>query len=353
MIIEALNEYVEKMKRDMGDRTQTVGASEVGLCERRIWYSKRGRDHVPAVGSWGAYTRGTTMEEAFWYPAMRAHFGDKLVHAGPDQANIRLGQLSATPDGILTGLKKNALMHKGIRDIKSDCIMVECKSIDPRADLRKEKEEHLFQVQVQMGLVRDPKAVWFFRGKQFKPPRVFKPEYALISYTDASFWDEVEEFAIRYDPKVYAVAKVRAARIFGATESTELKPEGWITGGSECEYCPFNKPCGVDRRRVPTGEWKTPDPQFLAEIMDLCAEANRHRAVGDAETAKFKDYQDQIKNRLREKGIRKIPGVVSWSAVSGRTTYDMDKIREAVEGLGIDIADFAKHGAESDRLVIS
>jgi hypothetical protein len=30
----------------------------------------------------------------------------------------------------------------------------------------------------------------------------------------------------------------------------------------------------------------------------------------------------------------------------------MDKLREAVAGSGVDIADFEKHGAESDRLNI-
>lgn len=340
------------MKKEMGDRTKTVGASEVGLCARRVWYAKKGKGHVPAVGSWGAYFRGVTMEEAFWYPAMKAKFKEKLVFAGPDQVNIRLGQLSATPDGVLVGMPKNCLLHKGIRSIGSDAILVECKSIDPRADLRKEKEEHFFQVQVQMGLVRDPKAEWYCQGRKILN-RTFPVNYAVVSYTDASFWDEVEEFPIKFDPKVYEIAKTRAAMIFGATEPTELKPEGWITGGKECEYCPFSEPCGFDRRRVPGGTPKKIDPQFQAEIMDLCAEANRHRSIGDRETMLFKDLQDQIKNRLREKGIRKIPGVVSWSPVSGRTTYDMDKLRAAVEGLGIDLSEFEKHGADSDRLVIS
>ena len=32
--------------------------------------------------------------------------------------------------------------------------------------------------------------------------------------------------------------------------------------------------------------------------------------------------QEQIKARLREKGVRKIPGVLVWTSVKGRSGYD-------------------------------
>jgi len=43
----------------------------------------------------------------------------------------------------------------GIEDIgPSCCVVLECKSIDPRANIDEVKPEHLYQVQVQLGLIR-------------------------------------------------------------------------------------------------------------------------------------------------------------------------------------------------------
>lgn len=339
MIREALDAYVEKNKRVFGlDRLETVGASEIGLCARRVAYAKK-QPGLGVEGGWGASVRGTIMEDAFWYPALKAKYGDRLKRAGPEQESLALGRLSATPDGVLTGLKRDALAYLGVKDIRSSCIMVECKTIDPRVNLKEAKSENEFQVQVQMGLIRELTE--------------HRPHYALITYTDASFWDELDEFAVKFDPGTYAAAKTRALTIFGVSDPTELKPEGWIAGGKECEYCPYAKPCGHERRRVPTGkEPASIDPQFEAEIMDLCREANAHRKVGDSATEKFKDMQVQIKARLRDKGIRKVPGVVSWSEVKGRTTIDVPRLQEKLAEVGIDLGDYEKTGDPSDRFQI-
>lgn len=339
MIKEALDEYARSMVREFGDRTKTVGSSEVGLCIRRVWYAKHGRGGPGVVGAWGAWVRGTVMEDCFWYPALKAKYGAKLKYAGPDQKTLRRGQLSATPDGILTGVSRDCLAHLGVPNVGSSCILVECKSVDPRVDVRVAREENVFQVQVQMGLVRDCTR--------------YQPNYALISYTDASFWDEVDEFAIRFDPKVYEAAKVRAARIFGATELSEVKPEGWISGGRECEYCPFLEPCGGARHDVPARRIAPLDDQFIAEVEDLCREANKVRKRGDSAYEEFRDYQEQIKQRLRDKGVNRIPGVVSWSTVKGRRTYDMEKLRADLLRVGIDLAPYESFSDPSDRLNIS
>lgn len=338
MIREALDAYVAANKRVFGlDRLQTVGASEIGLCARRVGYAKKNPD-LGVEGGWGASVRGTTMEEAFWYPALKAKYGDRLKRAGPDQETLAKGRLSATPDGVLTGLKRNALAYLGVPDIKSTCIMVECKTIDPRMSLKEAKSENVFQVQVQMGLIRELTR--------------WKPSYALITYTDASFWDEIDEFVVEFDPKVYEAAKRRADLIFGVDDPTELKPEGWIAGGRECEYCPFALQCGIERRRVPTGIEPVLDPQFIAEIEDLCREARTHKDAGDEAQARYKDLQVQIKDRLREKRVRKIPGVVSWSEVKGRTTIDAPRLEEKLAAVGIELADYQKTGEPSDRFQI-
>lgn len=342
MIREALEEHARELDRlSKHDRSRTVGASEIGLCARRVCFTKK--NHSPTPGhedAWGAHTRGTIMEKAFWQPAMKAKFGDKLLFSGADQKSIEDDLLSATPDGLLTGLARDCLKHLGIKDIESDCILVECKSIDPRVNLTKAKEENEFQVQGQLGLIRKM-TQW-------------KPMYAVISYTDASFWDEIAEYPIRFNEHSFQAAEVRAKMIMQAADPSELKPEGWIAGGSECEYCPFTGPCGVIRRSVPYREAEAAiDPQFKAEIEDMCREVLNLKAQSEKTEAETREKEQAIKDRLREKGVRKISDVVTWSAVKGRSSTNNKALKAAAIEAGVDVTKFETVGEPTDRLQIT
>lgn len=348
MIKEAMDLHAYEQNRAFAhDRSQTVGASEVGQCSRKTYWSKNEGDKVHGVArdpdyrdGWGARTRGTVFENEFWYPAMLAKFGDDLKFAGPDQKSFINGFLSATPDGLVTGLKPGALKHLGVKDILSDCIMAECKTADPRTNLDEPKSENAFQVQVQMGIVRE-----------LTP---YKPSYSLLSYTNASFWDEVTEFPIKFDPAIYETAKLRACTIMTAKDASELQPEGWIAGGRECEYCPFTVACGVTRRSVPKDEEIQPaSKQFIAEIADMARQVKAmETTIGIGESV-LREKQQAIRDRLREMHIRKVPGIVSWSSVKGRKTYDNKRIQEWAVEAGLDIEAYAKVGEETDRLTIT
>lgn len=322
------------------DRSQTVGASDIGQCARRTFWTKNQGD--PQYGApldsdyadrWGAKIRGTVIENAFWEPAMRLTYGHRLLYAGAQQKTFIAGFLSATPDGLLIGLKPDEIAPGSGTEV-----MVECKSADPRTNLIEAKAANIYQTQVQMGLIRE-----------LTP---FKPTHSVLSYVDASFWDEVSEFIIPFDSDVFDVAKRRASAIMTATQASELKPEGWIRGGKECEHCPFTKPCGIERRSLP-GYSKPIDPQFAAEIAELAIVAQRLKAATEQNEEALRTAHDQIKTRLREKGVKKIPGVVSWTDVKGRSGYDAKAMRQALVDAGIDIEQFSTVGEPTDRLTIS
>jgi hypothetical protein len=337
MIRDALERYVKATKKVWpGGRESTVGASEIGLCARRVHWTKRnGIKNVDHEESWGAQVRGTIMEQQFWHPALKRRFGRKFRL--DQQKTLRDGALSATPDGLLVGLDRECLKDLGVRDIgESQCILVESKTIDPRVNLIKEKEENAYQVQVQLGLVR----------KLTK----YKPEYALISYIDASFWNEILEFPVKFDPRVFEEAERRAARILEGPPKA-LAPEGWIAGGRECEYCPFTDACGVIRRSVPERD-AAADPQFQAEVEDACREICELKDQAEAAETQVRVKEQALKDRLREKGVRKIPRVVVWSAVKGRTSYDNKAIREAAAAKGVDVEGYSTVGEPTDRLQI-
>jgi hypothetical protein len=351
LIKTALDEYARSTKKKFAhDRTQSVGASEIGQCARRVYYAKKSpelsRDDDYVEG-WGAAMRGTIMENNFWEPALRKKFGHSLSLSGPRQKTLIDGALSATPDGLIIGVRPDILANLGVPDIREHgeeggksecCILVECKTIDPRVNLHKAKEENVFQVQVQLGLIRS-----------LSP---YQPTYALISYVDASFWDEVAEFPIRFNETLFDEAKLRAAKILSADGPKDLRPEGWIAGGAECEYCPFTRACGIDRVGRSGKEDVELDPQFVAEMTDLCRQAAALRSTVKRDEAAYRSAQESIKERLRDKNVRRIPDVVYWSAQKGRTSYDMPALREAAVAMGLDVEKFSTVGDPSDRLEI-
>jgi aspartate/methionine/tyrosine aminotransferase len=98
------------------------------------------------------------------------------------------------------------------------------------------------------------------------------------------------------------------------------------------------------------------DPQFAAEVVDRAREAKQQQANVEAASARLRELQHDIKERLREKNLRRVNAngaSVVWSAVKGRTSYDMKAIRELCAAAGIDLAPFEQVGDPTDRLTIT
>ncbi len=329
------------------NRSQTVGASEAFGCIRKTWFSKRGaefgyKQDADFEQSWGATKRGDLIEAHFVVPGLRSQLqkqipSAELLFAGDDQATLVLGHNSATPDGLITGLPRNALASYGIPDIESDCVVLEIKSIDPRVSLREEKSQHNGQTQVQMGIIRD-------LGK-------YKPNYAVILYIDASFYDNIKVFVVKFDPDTWEAAKKRANNVFTISEAARLAPEGKFD--NTCTYCPFKAACSsVNVNSVPPDTKKKVEIKTDEEIAALVA---AYREAQDAQKKaeyQFEVAKENIKEALRERNTRRAHGEdfkVSWFTVAGRRTLD----KEAMAADGIDLEKYEKEGQGYDQLKIS
>jgi len=341
IIKKTLDQYAASVdKLWTHDRSNTLGASEVGQCARKVFWLKSENDSAHRVDrdpdyteTWGARMRGTIFEDKFWEPALRARFGKRLLFAGRYQKTFVSDFLSATPDGMIINLTAEERTEIGT---SADCCLVECKTADPRTNLDVAKPQNVFQTQVQMGLVRENTD--------------YKPTHSILSYTDASFWSDVKEFVIEFDQDLYDAAKARAMMIMTATEPPA--PEGWIAGGAECRYCPFTIACGIQRRNLPFQDNEV-DPQFAAEMKDAALSLRAMENSRDTLDSDVRALQDEIKSRLREKGVRKIPGVLQWSSVKGRTGFDNKAIQKAAVEAGVDLDQFKTQGEATDRLVIT
>jgi hypothetical protein len=336
IVADAIAYFVKDNERVFEtDRSQTIGASEIGQCMKKVFALKF--EHEPGMGvprdegyvdTWGARTRGNLIENNLLVPAIKKSFGSRAHLLGGLQRTFVDGFLSCTPDCLI--------------EDEDGCFLVEFKTKDPRAILTEAKPEHTYQAQVQMGMLH-AKSNW-------------RPDYTIISYTNASFLNETMEFRVDRDPRIYEAAKARAATVLTADNFDDLPPEGYLAGGRECQYCPFTKACGVSRQRIPAEDSVAKaDPQFVAEISDRAKQLKYVEAsITMAETQK-RELQYEIKERLREKGLRRVVGdgvSVSWVPVKGRESVDLEALKLEARRAGFDLGPFMRISDGGDRLTV-
>ena len=335
IVTTAVREFVESQKKVWKhDRAQSIGASEIGQCARKIFCTKFEDDPDLAVprdpdahDSWGARERGNLIEKHLLVPAMRAKYSHLAMFMGEEQQTFFDGYLSATPDCLLR--------------TNGNYLLVEFKTIDPRVQLTEAKPEHVYQAQMQLGIIHA-------LGQ-------YACDTAIISYTDASFLSETKEFEIKFDPDYYAAAQKRAHGILTAESMRDVAPEGWIAGGQECKYCPFSVACGATRKDVPDGDGIA-DPQFVAEIAELAHKYKFMQSTVDMSEKQVRELQHEIKSRLQDKKLRRVVGdgvSVSWSSIKGREITDIKGLREAAQSVGIDLDLYTSVADPSDRLTVT
>ena len=324
------------------DRTQSVGSSEIGMCARRVFCEKKNIPYDSGyVQTRGAMKRGDIIEQKVFVPAMRKRFGRRVKFAGQSQQTLQLGTLSSTPDALVYPLKPNELGFD-----HGDCVMYECKSRDPRAKENVLQENYRQQVIVQMGLVR-----------QLTP---YQPTHAVICIINASFIDEVEEHVVAYSIEEFHAAQARASIIMGASAMHELRPEGYIAGGKECEYCPWAERCGIMRKEVPNRPGAmllaVADPQLVAELDHLASIVKQRQTERDGAETAVRDATEMLKERLREKGLNSFRGErfkANWTSVKGRTSLDTEALAAELAQHEIDLHQFEREGTPGDRLTIT
>lgn len=338
------------------DRSQTVGASEVWACLRQLWYDKRAKEFgiepnegSEDSGSWGAMKRGDLIENYHVVPALRLALpkmpdlpaGVELLFAGDDQKTIVLGKNSATPDGLIKGLKPGPLWIKGgkqeiyIEDIDSDCIVLEIKSIDPRATLLEEKARHHHQAQMQLGLIRE-----------MTP---YKPKFAVALYIDASFLTTTP-FVVEFDENAYRTGKQRALDIYAVNDPLMIVPEGRFRG--DCSNCKWSSACGTATLgAIPEKKSKaTPEAIEATDplVQDFLA---AKKAYADAEL-RVEEAKERIKEAMMDFKVSSMAGgnwKATWFSVKGRTKLNTAKMEED----GIDLSKYQEEGPAHDQLRVT
>lgn len=334
------------------DRRLTVGASECFSCIRKTWFTKRGHEFgiekdPDYVESWGAMERGNIIENHYIVPAIEEGLrrrGMDLIMAGDGQDTIIDDIHSATLDGLIINAPRDLLSYYGVDDIKSDCVVLEMKSFDPRLTLDHEKPVHRGQTQMQMGLIRETTD--------------YKPEFAVLMYINASWLDDIRIFIIPYDDEQYRIGRARNEKVFSAENAGELHAEGKLDG--MCQYCAYARTCAESSvRRVPTArkalnktEVAGQDTQLLGSLDPLVTERMKWKEQKDEADRELETINERIRQALITHGESRAVGdgwKVSYTAQKGRKTLDKSKMIEA----GLDPEDYMSEGAGFEKLTVT
>jgi hypothetical protein len=208
------------------DRTKYVTSSEIGYCERKVYFDKAllsRSDYSPEQGTtqvakgWGMMERGHVIEAWFIDTLTRAIEGARLILAGLYQRSFADRHQSGTPDGVF-------LLNDG--RFKT----LEVKSIDPRTNVGKlPKKEHIKQITQNCDLVE------LALDKTC--------EGTLLVYIDASDYERIFPFDIPFDRVLAEQLEARAGRILNAASAAALEPEGVHLG--HCGYCRHTTECNA------------------------------------------------------------------------------------------------------------
>lgn len=223
------------------DRTKYVTASEIGKCERQVFFDKKAlmeSGHSPETGTsydkntkWGFFERGHNIEAWAVENLLRGANGERLLYTGNGQRSFVAGSQSGTPDGVFltTG---------------NEFELLEIKSFDPRSNKNKfPKIPHVDQCIQNMDLVSEVLNL--------------TPTIAHVMYINASDYYDNVTYTVEYDDNEAMGLMHRAERIMAATSAEELEPEGLFPGryAGSCQYCAHTAACSeLIRAQNKTGD---------------------------------------------------------------------------------------------------
>jgi CRISPR/Cas system-associated exonuclease Cas4 (RecB family) len=321
------------------DRRKTLGASETFTCLRRAYYMRN--DAEATEMSMGAAERGNIMEKHFIVPKLQYIYGeDNVKYASDDQESFILGLNSVTPDALIVNQPKDALIGDGLVDIESDCFATEIKSFDPRKSVHEASFEHVGQSQIQL--------------HAFRTLTPYKPTYSIVLYVNASFYDDVRPFIVKYDPHVFKVAQDRAKEVYAARDPLDLMPEGAFTGA--CDYCPYAAICKDAEVRSVPGAKNTLDTTSTEALGLLLQEAVDVKQAITPLNKRKKEIDFEVKTFLRahktSHAITEFANV-AFTAHDGKTKLDDDKLDAFLTSHGKTRAEFEDAGNDYTKLTIT
>lgn len=195
----------------LGDRTQFIGASEIGCCPRLLYHKKLAEKKGPTRGY---HVRGHVTELGIIRVLKEA--GVDIRWYGKRQKHFTEGALHAHIDGILYASGHPYSTYEG-------------KSVDPRGLYKGFHVSNRFkaQVQAEIGLAHNHFDTGIKEGK--------------LVIVDASDYGEQQVYRFPYLPEEYKKLVEKASQIIGCV-GVGIEPSP-IPDKDDCKWCAFKADC--------------------------------------------------------------------------------------------------------------
>lgn len=334
------------LEGEVFDRSTTISASAIGRCARAIAFERGGFPEDPGTTvPYGIFDRGHAVEhqvEKRLRQALQAN-GLELNYAGEAQRTLVHGQLSATPDGLISnrGGESIVIPTSGIPvrlDPGASCV-VEFKSVDPRTNISEPKPEQVKQVEVQIEL--------------FNVCTNYAPQCGIIIQTDTADHSRRAFHHIERAADGLQQMQARAAQIFDCKDPADMRAEGRYTGA--CQYCKYTVVCGQAVKRYFPEDEKIIEGEEAQVLDELCSQLDMCKDDAKALAADVKEQEEIIKEHLVARGYKKATTEtyrVLYSEVAGRKRFNIKELENEFPDIA-ERPELWNEGTTTTRLTIT
>lgn len=293
---------LKSVDNKLGDRSQYIGASDIGGCLKRAFLSK---------------TTETKEESALeqLIVLQRGHIAEGIVESALRSKGLNYkSQVEVVGANELSFIKAHIDF---VVESAKELVIVECKSI--ASSIEAPYDSWILQVQLQMGLL-----------KEANPTKPIRAVISAINVANGS----VQEFAIDRSEIFYFAAIARAKQLWEAVKLRDalasraksvweemkerIEPKGEC--GALCAYCPFKGQCQTLRASA-------------SELpADIAVKLARLKAL-NAQEKEIKSLASEIKSYLESANLKKaISGSNTVALVNckGKPSVNLEKLKELV-----------------------
>lgn len=262
----------------LGDRSQYIGASDIGQCPRKCYLSKIS-EVILEERELLAFARGHASEEKFKksFDAQNINYESQLEVVGKKSQWLKVH-----PDFLLK--------------MKNEDIVVECK--DTKSIPENPYESWILQLQLQMGVLLE-------NGYNIKRGMIL-----VTSMLD----EKIQAFEANFDQTLYELALKRAEKLWSSLQNkTEPEAETSLL----CSFCHFKDTCPKMQTKI---EAELPN--------DLSSKIEEIKSFSSFEK-RVKSYKQEITEYLKSSNIKNAKAgnyKVNLSYYQGREKIDTTKI---------------------------
>ena len=283
----------------LGDRSQYIGASEVGSCLRRVVSSKLFPEPLDQA-SMGRMLAGRAMENEV-VQLVRLALNGRLRNTGRGQLELKHANIPfrAHPDGrIIDGFE--GLKGDGVLEVKTASA-----STFKRFQSEGLPQNYVDQVQAQMGLSG---LLW-----------------ALVVLVSRENLAEMATFIIRFDPEHYALLERRAT--LAASALNDINFLNQLAGEPDrgfCFNCPYSARCAIFQSQREAGKRGEIPEVTRLQLECQLDELAELESIAEPAQERITELRDQVKVALQMSGANKVlleNGIVQI-VDSSRTSFD-------------------------------